>query len=107
MRRSSSPSSLVCSLIRLDSLRASGPVVQRLRDAARDPIHDLALFVKGTELVVMDSGALSGRRLVVGDPAGELPLALQALLALEMDPELRDERGAIVGRTLLDEHGGE
>src|SRR5256885_1972629 len=105
MRRSSSSNSasFVSSLIRLDSLRASRPVFQRLRDAARDAVHDFAFFVQGSELRVMDSGSLPGRRLILGDDAGELALALHSLLALEMGPELSDERGAIFGLLIDDE----
>src|SRR5438105_7772233 len=106
MRRSSSPS-FVSSLIRLDSLRAVGPVFQRLRDATRDPVHDLALGVQGAELVIMDSGGLSRRRLILGDDAGELSLALQSLLALEVDAELPDERAAVFGLSVDDEERGQ
>src|SRR5437868_1348584 len=106
MRRSSS-SSFVSSLIRLDSLRASGPVFHRLRDAARDPVHDFALFVQGAELIVVDRGASAGHRLSLGDRADLLALALQSLLALEMRPELPDERGAIFDLPVDDEQGGQ
>src|SRR5678815_2119277 len=102
MRRSSSPS-FVSSLIRLDSLRASRPVFQRLRDAARHSVHDLAVLVQGAQLRVMDSGGGSGARLRLGDGAEHRALALQALFALEMDSELPDERGVVIERPLLDE----